>query len=404
MKKRQRRKGCALIRMLICVFGILLFALAGVKGIHDCFERLDQKKAKEVSQAVERIPDAMHRQIKENFYYNILGTDEEKVAYEEILAGIENEEEKITVHLNDPERVNRIYQMVLMDYPKYFWCTGNSETAGYESEDSSSILTPEYSCYGEERAKKKEELKKAAAELKSRITILGDSYETIKSVFEEIIRWTEYELDSPDNQNIYSVLVNRKSVCAGYAKTTKYLLDMFGIPCIYVVGSVSGQGAHAWNIVECQGQYYHVDTTWGEPVFLREEGAETYGSIVYDYLCCSDEELFKTHTESEEYDYPACVSEENNYYRLNGMYYETADAEDMRKAMRASIQQKKESVSFKFHDRTQYENAHELLFDSLLEESVQYLGKLYGLDVVTYSYEEAEESNRLTVYWKYGGD
>ena len=86
------------------------------------------------------------------------------------------------------------------------------------------------------------------------------------------------------------------------------------------------------------------------------------------------------------------------------MYYETADAEDMRKAMRASIQQKKESVSFKFHDRTQYENAHELLFDSLLEESVQYLGKLYGLDVVTYSYEEAEESNRLTVYWKYGGD
>ena len=56
--------------------------------------------------------------------------------------------------------------------------------------------------------------------------------------------------------------------------------------------------AHAWNLVKCDGEYYYVDTTWGDPVFLQEENAlETIGNeITYDYLCCSDDELLKTHT------------------------------------------------------------------------------------------------------------
>lgn len=401
MGERHRRKGCAPVRLLIFLLIVIVFALAGVLATRYCYQRLGQKQAWEVTRVVESMPDPMREKMEQQFYYKNLKTDEERVAYGEILSGIEEEKEKITVHLNDPERVNHIYQMVLMDYPQYFWCTGNSETAGYEGEDSSSILTPQYSCDGEERRKKKEELESAARELKSRIRVDGGTYEMIKSVFEEIIYWTEYELDSPDNQNIYSVLVNRRSVCAGYAKTMKYLLDLLGIPCIYVVGNVEGQGSHAWNIVECDGKYYHVDVTWGEPVFLREEGAKVSGSIVYDYLCCSDKELFTTHIESEEYEYPACVFEDLNYYRLGGMYYETADAAVIREKMRASIQEKKEFVSFKFADQAGYESAHDILFDFLLEESVQYLGRLYNLEVVTYSYEEAKEVNRLTVYWKY---
>ncbi len=62
---------------------------------------------------------------------------------------------------------------------------------------------------------------------------------------------------------MYGTLVNRLSVCQGYAKTYQYLLNQLGIEN-YLCSSE--KLVHVWNIVELDGVYYHVDVTYDDPI------------------------------------------------------------------------------------------------------------------------------------------
>ncbi len=83
------------------------------------------------------------------------------------------------------------------------------------------------------------------------------------------------------------------------------------------------------------------------------------------------------------------------------MYYETADKEQIRNALKEAIDWQQESVDFKFADANAYEEGYAVIFDELLEEMAQYLGRKYELDLVNYGYMKQEETNRITIYWEY---
>lgn len=162
------------------------------------------------------------------------------------------------------------------------------------------VIEPNYLYEGEEKEQRNQEIESARTSCLSGISDLSDEYEKIKYIYTYLIDNVDYDLDAPDNQNIYSALVGKRSVCAGYAKSCQYLLQQLGIYCIYVTGQTTdpngGVADHAWNIVQCNGQYYYVDTTWGDPIFLGEDnGYQIPNLIAYDYLCCSEKELEKTH-------------------------------------------------------------------------------------------------------------
>ncbi|MBD5444088.1 MAG: hypothetical protein HDR29_00915, partial [Lachnospiraceae bacterium] len=78
----------------------------------------------------------------------------------------------------------------------------------------------------------------------------------------------------------YGTLVNRTSVCEGYALAYKYLLNKLGIEC-YMVTSESMK--HAWNMVKLDDEYYHVDVTSDDPVWDR------VGQVTHNYMLFSDE-------------------------------------------------------------------------------------------------------------------
>lgn len=149
------------------------------------------------------------------------------------------------------------------------------------------------SLWGRRKEQRNQEIESARTSCLSGISDLSDEYEKIKYIYTYLIDNVDYDLDAPDNQNIYSALVGKRSVCAGYAKSCQYLLQQLGIYCIYVTGQTTdpngGVADHAWNIVQCNGQYYYVDTTWGDPIFLGEDnGYQIPNLIAYDYLCCSE--------------------------------------------------------------------------------------------------------------------
>jgi hypothetical protein len=58
---------------------------------------------------------------------------------------------------------------------------------------------------------------------------------------------------------IYGALVDKNTVCSGYATAFNLIMDRLGIPSTVVI-SISMD--HCWNMVQLNGSWYHIDTTW----------------------------------------------------------------------------------------------------------------------------------------------
>ncbi|MBE5842881.1 MAG: hypothetical protein E7302_01720 [Butyrivibrio sp.] len=65
----------------------------------------------------------------------------------------------------------------------------------------------------------------------------------------------------------YGSLVDGIAVCDGYAAGFELIMQGLGIPAMIVTGDAGmsfDTGGHAWNIVQLDGNWYEVDTTWDD--------------------------------------------------------------------------------------------------------------------------------------------
>lgn len=351
-------------------------------------------------QQIENEPEEMPGK----YYFGLLA-EEEQMAYLEILQGVRENREEIYVHADDAMRTNVLFQYVLKDYPEIFWCDGTTTATAYKGGEAYTVLKPGYLYDEAVREARQAEIDAESGNCLAGIDMSASDYEKILYVYEYIVDTVEYDMESEDNQNIYSALVNKRSVCAGYSKAMQYLLDRLGVFCTYVTGETEGGQSHAWNLVICSGEYYYVDVTWGDPVFLQQEGEETGTAgqdyIGYDYMCCDEEELFKTHTPDEEIPLPSCTSKDYNYYVVNGMYYEYYDSQEALKVMNDVISAGGNPVLFKYADAEVYAQARQDIFDNVLHRAAQNLADWYGLSQVKYSYIDDSKLNKIVIYWEY---
>ncbi len=143
-----------------------------------------------------------------------------------------------------------------------------------------------------------------------------NDYENIKMLHDYLVDNIEYDTTISRNNiyDVYGALVNRVSVCEGYARSFKYILDEMGIPCVLVIGTgTNSQGEterHAWNYVELEGDWYAVDCTWDDPIIIGG-GGQTLESR-YKYFLKGANEFNSDHTASgyftpdgKEFSYPA---------------------------------------------------------------------------------------------------
>ena len=97
-----------------------------------------------------------------------------------------------------------------------------------------------------------------------------------------LCRLCEYDYTLKDTaHSIYGALVAKEPVCDGYSKAFKYLLKKVNINSIL---ATSAEMVHAWNMVELNDNYYHIDVTWND-------GMPGVGKTSYDYFLTSDEEF-----------------------------------------------------------------------------------------------------------------
>ena len=411
-KRRARRGGCLFVFLaaalgagaVYCGVPQAVLDLAGIRSVNQVISRLAGETADGGSGAgsgeaeVFRELAVPEKDVEGGFYYQQL-PESERTVYRELLQGVNGMEERILLHTESGADPAKVYEYLLYDRPELFWCDGNSRMTVYSDRTE---FYPGYTCSAQEREERQGQIEAAAADCLAGIPAEASEYDRIRSVYEYIVNTVDYDESAPDNQNIYSALVGKRSVCAGYSRAAQYLLAAQGIGCIYVVGTVEGQGAHAWNIVTCGGRYYQMDVTFADPVFCSEEsGEEIPGNIIsYDYLCCTDEEMLTDHIQSREVPYPACDSDDLDYYRMNGMYYETYDPGILLSAMNESIFAGEETFVCKFPDEAVYDEAREGLTGDLYPKAARTVADVYGLQSVRYTYVENRDHCRMTVVWE----
>ena len=397
-RKKKKKRGCLWTIFWILFFVILIEILAGAVIYRG---KIAEEAAKYLGPKVPYQEVSIEEEVVEQKYYYDQLEEKEKIVYKEILQGIEDLSGEIYIHSSDAKRTNEIFERVLMDNPDVFWCDGTAKTTHYEGKEEYTVLEPVYSCTEEEKEERQEEIELEAEIWLEGITDDASDYDKILYVFEYIVNTVEYDAEAEDNQNIYSVFAHKRSVCAGYSKAAQYLLEQLDVFCTYVTGVVRSGESHAWNLVICEGDYYYVDTTWGDPVFLSSAEAIANDYISYDYLCCNDKELLHNHKPDADLKLPECTKMDFNYYVMNGLYYEEYDSKRALKEMNDTISQKKNPSVFKFADSESYEEAHKDIFGKLIDKAAQNLAGQYNLKQVKYTYMDDPELNKIVIYWQY---
>lgn len=333
----------------------------------------------------------------EAYAFNQLKQDEQTV-YIEILWALLEFEENVEVSCIDNDELSRIFQCVLNDHPEIFYVDGYSYTI-YTLADVPKKLTftGTYSMDREEVEKRQNLINNYVNQCLDEIPQDADEYETVKYIYEYLIDHTEYDSSVEDNQNICSVFINGKSVCQGYAKATQYLLQHAGICSALVLGKVSSGEGHAWNLVRIDGNWYYVDTTWGDASYQTLGKDASYPeqkvpTINYDYLCVTTEQICRTHIMDDVDNMPSCTSMEANYYVREGLYFTTVDEEQLVRIFEEGYDKGNAYVTLKCASSEIYDKMYEKLINN--QEIFHYLDCPEGI----VSYTDSEEQCSMS-FW-----
>ncbi len=94
----------------------------------------------------------------------------------------------------------------------------------------------------------------------------GSTYDKVRQVHDYICGDVNYSYETAqgvvgfDFRSAYDAISSKTTVCSGYALFFQKFMDQMGIPCYIAAGKVNGV-EHAWNLVNIDGQWYHIDCT-----------------------------------------------------------------------------------------------------------------------------------------------
>jgi len=327
-------------------------------------------------------------EVPHGYAYETL-TAEQKTVYDEVYRIILAHDSKVKVSTCDEKVLEKSYRSVIADHGGIFWVSGYNYTQYTMGKKIVSIdFSPSYTMERTERDSYQRRIDAVVDSILKNVDPSWGDYEKAKYVFEYLAGNVEYQMGTEQNQNIISVFLNKKTVCQGYANATQYLLTLLGIPAVVVTGTAEGD-THAWNLVQLDGAYYFMDTTWGNATYSGD-GMGLDSFINYNYFAVTTGELQKTHQPNDDIIVPVCQAVKDNYYVHENLYFDTWDADNIGNVYRTAYEQGDGFCSVRFADRELYEQAFSyFITDQKIVHYCKGLTSLY--------YLEDSDQNVLTI-------
>lgn len=226
-------------------------------------------------------------------YYGMLSEALQRV-YRQVYANAQALNQDFTpLESLTPQQMQNVMEAVYNDHPELFWMD-TAYACTYGANGGCTKLSLQFNQTAGRLSESGRDFTSAANEIIAGAINYTTDFEKERYVHDALLGRVEYQLGARMNQSAYSALVNRQTVCAGYARAFQYILQQLNIPCYYCTG-FSGEN-HAWNIVKLDGDYYNVDLTWDD----TQPGT-------YDYFNRSDAEFARDHVRKSLSVYlPAC--------------------------------------------------------------------------------------------------
>lgn len=142
--------------------------------------------------------------------------------------------------------------------------------------------------YRESKAQTQKVNKMVASALKSLKLSKSSNYTKVKKIHDYIVNRVQYD-QKYSKYTAYNAMVNKKAVCQGYALLFYKMAIEAGVPCRVVTSDT-----HAWNIVKMGKKWYHVDTTWDDPISSKPV-------LRYDYFLKGTKSMNKEHNMNAEF-------------------------------------------------------------------------------------------------------
>jgi hypothetical protein len=331
------------------------------RGLFSCAGK--PKETAEPGESINEFADRPGLSAWDGTYYSEL-TAFEKKAYDSMYRAAKDGEQTCKLPLSknifSGEAVERAFTAFLLDHPELIgYDTGYTIYSDgwlkFEIYDFwKSKDRPDYTALLTERVR---EIAKLAEEKEN-------DFEKAVFVYEYVGRNARYDEErllrladgtaSPEDELIYTAygcLVEGGCVCSGYSAALKLVYDELGIPCCQVSGESMGE-SHAWNIIKLGDNWYHIDLTWDDGVFVDDNGEEYPGVVAFEYFGLSDEEIYRDHSvDGGLLEVPECASDEYDYYRYYGLILEEYSEEAARASVERQIGMGRSPIVIKYANR-----------------------------------------------------
>ena len=311
------------------------------------------------------------------------------------------------------------------DHPEIFWLTG---TIGYYSDESMTAIQTYSNFSPEEVGTRVSAMRSAANAFYTSVPDGLSAFEREVMVHDFLIDHVEYDknvdtinLDNnnPDTYTAYGALVNKVSVCEGYARAFQMLLNGLGVECVGVIGESQNQ-MHIWNAVKLDGSWYYVDPTWDDQE--QPYARHLYCNVNEDYLL-EDHTISPLFTSLEEDEIngntgeysasvmnifiPECTDDSMGYYRQKTPHLRDYDAADVKSGMLTAAQRQEEYFVFYVEDDLDFQTVITDLFMEYPQHFFTYINAVnnslsdYSIDESNIAYFTHERGRIVAVELHY---
>lgn len=268
------------------------------------------------------------------FYYSKLTDDQQKI-YKAVANAVKNLDSNAKIkeynYIDDNTTMKDAkiaIQNFFLDHPEVFYVNNDYTVSTIDLVNSNRIeIELSYS------VKNKNDLNDKISEIKSVLNPIiteakkMDKFNAEVYIHDKICeickyyKYTDINEVPEESHGIYGCLVLKQAVCDGLSKTLMIALDKVEIENILVTGYLQNQ-AHAWNLVNLDDNWYHVDITSNKSVKNEETNKE---EIVHSYFNITTDQINKTNVIDLENEIPIANSTEYNYYVKTGKYINLTD-------------------------------------------------------------------------------